>query len=274
METRVKIDEKQLRKVFSDLQEEGYTMREISDEIGTNFRNALYKGSSLSDESFKKLRRLYGESIPHQRGNYIDGEGFKEKLELNHSIELAELIGLILGDGHLRKECKEAENRHISNHYLDICLGKEEKEIIKNTKELLEKCLKKEPTRKDFSNSEAVSLRVYGKEIVKSLEATGLECGDKIKNQVGVPKWIKNNKKFEKGCLRGLIDSDGSVYKREDGYRVVYFKNHSEPLLEDFKSLSSDLGFKPSSAGPKAVQIASQDEVKDFLERVQPRKRP
>lgn len=51
-------------------------------------------------------------------------------------------------------------------------------------------------------------------------------------------------------------------------------ETHSEPLLEDFKSLSSDLGFNPSSAGPKAVQIASQNEVRNFLEEVQPMKRP
>lgn len=272
VETRIKVDEDDLKNVFSCLQEKGFTIREISDNIGTNFRNALYKGSSLSLESFRRLKDLYGDSIPHKRGTYIDGEGFKQVTEPDKSVELAELTGLILGDGHLRRESRKTRERHVSNHYLDICLAEEETEIIEVTEDLIKSCLGKEPTIKRSIKSNAVSIRVHGKEIVEALESTGLESGDKIKNQVGVPEWIKEEERFEKACLRGLIDSDGSIYDREDGYTVVYFKNRSDILLEDFKMLSSDLEFKVSSAGSEAVQIASQEHVNDFLNEVSPRK--
>lgn len=270
MDSRIVVEEDELRRVFSSLQEEGFTIREISDNINTNFRNALYKGSSLSEESFRELQNLYGKDIEHERQNYIDGEGFKKKLKPGQGPKLAELIGLILGDGHLRKESKNSGERSISNHYIDICLGKKEKEIIRNTEGLLKHCLGKEVKKRELNDSEAVSLRVHGVEIVEGLESVGIEPGDKVENQVGVPNWIKEEDQFKKACLKGLIDSDGSIYNREDGYKVVYFKNHSKPLLKDFKALCKDLDIKVSSAGPRAVQIASQSDVEKFLTEIRP----
>jgi len=35
-----------------------------------------------------------------------------------------------------------------------------------------------------------------GRNLVKNLESFGLKKGNKIKNQVDIPKWILKNKKF------------------------------------------------------------------------------
>lgn len=76
-------------------------------------------------------------------------------------------------------------------------------------------------------------------------------------------------------CLRGLVDTDGSVYRRsEDGYNIVYFKNRSLPLLEDFRELCDSIGVTTSGAGEYAVQVASQEEVERFLSKIDPIKSP
>jgi len=117
-----------------------------------------------------------------------------------------------------------------------------------------------------------VFIRLYSKEVVNSLKKAGLRSGDKTENQVSVPPWIFEQEEFVVPCLRGLVDTDGSIYERKSGDIVVNFKNKSKPLLKDFKQLCSILNIETSSAGEDAVQIASQEDVQKFISRVEPLK--
>ncbi|WEL23807.1 LAGLIDADG family homing endonuclease [Candidatus Nanohalovita haloferacivicina] len=99
----------------------------------------------------------------------------------------------------------------------------------------------------------------------------GLVPGNKVKHQVGVPEWVKNSKALSNSCLRGLTNTDGSIYLRsEDGYKVVHFKNRSRPLLDDFLEMCSNIGVRGSKAGKYGVRVAAQEEVKRFIEEVDP----
>jgi len=74
-----------------------------------------------------------------------------------------------------------------------------------------------------------------------------------------------------KACLRGLLDTDGTVFRQSiDDRLIIQFKNHSKPLLEDFEYMCSELEIKTSSGGNKVVQVARQSEVQKFLDRVNP----
>jgi len=66
----------------------------------------------------------------------------------------------------------------------------------------------------------------------------GLKTGNKVKQQVDVPGWIKNNKKFQIACVRGLMDTDGSIfihkYKvkgKAYQYKKMAFTSRSKPLV-------------------------------------------
>ena len=46
--------------------------------------------------------------------------------------------------------------------------------------------------------------------------------GPKYLQNVSVPEWIKTKKEYYTSCLRGLIETDGSIYS-DRGYKMVNF---------------------------------------------------
>jgi DNA-binding transcriptional regulator WhiA len=95
--------------------------------------------------------------------------------------------------------------------------------------------------------------------------------GSKFEQQAMVPDWIKEDKEFAKHCLRGLLQTDGSIYK-DRGYLMVNFTNNTLPLVNDAKYMMEELGFYPKlykakqkSTHPKyTVRLAKS--VGDFIE--------
>lgn len=57
--------------------------------------------------------------------------------------------------------------------------------------------------------------------------------GSKIRQGARVPDWILSNRAFSIECLRGLIETDGTVYV-DGGYPMVMFTTASLGLAEDF----------------------------------------
>lgn len=75
--------------------------------------------------------------------------------------------------------------------------------------------------------------------LVKYLASKGLSLGNKVHLQVGVPNWILSKQDYIKGCIRGLIDTDGSFilhkYKIKEKmytYPKISFSNKSEPYIK------------------------------------------
>jgi DNA-binding transcriptional regulator WhiA len=66
--------------------------------------------------------------------------------------------------------------------------------------------------------------------------------GTKYDQQTHVPKWVFRKASATKACLRGLILSDGSIYK-DRGYTMVNFCSNIEPLAQDVLLLAQKLGF-------------------------------
>ena len=99
MEKRVKVDKHALARVQSDLKDKGYTIDEINSKIGYNFRNFRYKGHSMPIEPFQNLRELAGGNLKGSEIQYIDGKGESKNLNIEKSCTVAELTGIMLGDG-------------------------------------------------------------------------------------------------------------------------------------------------------------------------------
>lgn len=271
MDTRVSVEEAKLKEVYEDLKARGLSISQISEKIGSDFRNHLYKDTSLTKSSFNKLESLYGDDIPSKQIKYIDGQGEVEPLVLKKTELLAEFVGMILGDGHIDKHSYSRGDRHISSHYLCITLSFDESEIIDRAKFLARECLGETFNEEKLNHAEAVNLKVHGKVIVRALEEIGLVAGNKVEKQVGVPEWVMKDTDFQKKCLKGLFDTDGSFYKRsEDGYKIAYFKNKSENLLNGFVEICDNLDIKTSRAGDHAIQVAAQNDVRKFVKEIGP----
>lgn len=68
--------------------------------------------------------------------------------------------------------------------------------------------------------------------------------GSKYRQKVSVPLWIRRNKEFSLLCLKGLIETDGSIYQ-DRGYKMVNFVTTIPRLAHDVIKMLTCLGFEP-----------------------------
>jgi len=202
----------------------------------------------------------------------------RNSIELEESEKLAELIGIILGDGQIPEDL----------YSIKITLdGKEQIEYIQYVKTLMENLLNKTPKIHPRKDSNATYLVVYGKDVVGGLVKKGLVPGNKVRNQVGTPLWIKKRKEYQIGILKGLVDTDGSIFVKKAQKSIrIGFQNHSQPLVKDFKEMCESLDIKTGEVtkyirvDPKRkknikqydVLIAGKSEVSKFIDLVKPEK--
>jgi len=68
------------------------------------------------------------------------------------------------------------------------------------------------------SGTNVVRILLSRVELVRHLHNLGLKIGNKVKQLLDIPDWIKVNPEYSKVCLRGLIDTDGCVFRHN--YKV------------------------------------------------------
>lgn len=67
--------------------------------------------------------------------------------------------------------------------------------------------------------------------------------GSKIAQKVSVPIWIKKDIIYTKECLRGLFQTDGSLYK-DRGYQMANFTSANETLAQNVVDMLKQIGFE------------------------------
>ncbi|MFA5437394.1 MAG: LAGLIDADG family homing endonuclease [Candidatus Omnitrophota bacterium] len=169
--------------------------------------------------------------------------------------DLAELIGIVLGDGNL--------NKHPRTENLRITCNSKDTGYAKHIQSVIKKVLRKSPSIRKRRKENAVSIDLYQCKISQRLN---LPCGDKIRNNVGIPRWILKKKKYAINCLKGLFETDGCFHEDKNNYtRVIEFKNYCRKLREDVYDSLRGLGFNPQ-LGQNYVRLAKKGEVYRFKE--------
>lgn len=192
----------------------------------------------------EKLEDNWGRS---KGGKNSPGSIVNIKIPL-HNEMLAELIGAILGDGNIScykrgssigvYQVKVAGDYNLDKDYHVNYL----KKIIAELFDI--KC-----TEILVPQGGARYLLASSKKLLDFLLLQGLKAGDKIKNQSTIPNWIFENKSYLKACVRGLIDTDGSIFRmstKDPNLLRIGFTNHNFTLLNDARKAFSQLGFHPS----------------------------
>lgn len=179
------------------------------------------------------------------------------------SNELAELVGIILGDG------------GITDWQLKISLNKEtEPEYVEYVAGLIVFLFKELPKRYYFGGrgQKVCVLCINGVRLIEFLEQIGLKIGNKIVLQVGVPRWVLENRNYSIACLRGLVDTDGCVYSHKHatkGFSCFNYgltlTNHSKPLLNFAHAILLKEGFTPKIK-EHSVYLYRQEEVKKYFD--------
>ncbi len=210
------------------------------------------KGGLVSQENRRKSPEKYralGCNVP------------KTFLISKKSKILAELFGIILGDGSITDtQVKITLNRFTDKEYAFFVAN------------LVELSFGEEPSK--YNRKSVIDLCVSGVELVKCLEKMGLKKGNKVVNQVEIPKWIMNNKEYSRACLRGLFDTDGGIYIHKHGNEKSRwnnlgwcFTNYSLPLMVDVKEILMFNGIRPRG-NDKRIFLYSISEIRKFMETI------
>jgi len=178
------------------------------------------------------------------------------------SQKLAEFIGIVLGDGGVTKY----QITITLHHKDDKNYGKFVVNLIKDLFNLpVGKC-----HRKKFS---VINYSISRKNLVNfCVKNLGLKIGNKIRHQIDIPKWIKRSNKFSVACVRGLIDTDGSIfihkYKINNTwykYKKISFVSLSKPLIQSVFKILKRNGIKSRICQDKDIRIDSVKDVKNYL---------
>jgi len=217
--------------------------------------------SKIPKENYQKLCSLV--KIKPFIKKYIEITNKTRKIKKPSKItsSLAELIGSLAGDGHISNINYEIA---ISGH---IKLDKEylHKNISKIFKDLFEVNVK----NKEHLATNNLRIVINSKELVEYLTTEFKLPIGKKKGRLHIPKQIKNTNKLLKNYIKGLFDTDGSVYLRRGNSLVVSIISRDPNFLEEIRSSLIKLGYDASVSG-KNLYIYKQDQIRRFFFDIQP----
>jgi hypothetical protein len=171
--------------------------------------------------------------------------------------ELAEDIGIMVGDGHIGKFIRPASK---TVDYVIACSGNAVSDLSYMLNHV--KKLKHNLFGLDFQ----VSFKGKDKtEIRLKINSKGLlEFYTKIirlplnkKENIGIPSIIWTDISFVKSCLRGIVDTDFSFDIKKNNYPVLKLKTASKRLVQDCKKAFKLVGLE-SSIKTGCVEIHSK----------------
>ena len=177
------------------------------------------------------------------------------------SKELAEFIGIAIGDG------------GISKYQIVITLHKiDDLEYSKFVNNLMKKLFGISPSIYYRPNYSVINITISRVELVKFFVKMGLRIGNKIQQGINIPKWIKNNNRYKIACLRGLIDTDGSIIihkYRSRGkyytYKKIGFTSRSPFLLKSVSEILNGLNIKHRFMKRYDIRIEAKEDVKNYF---------
>lgn len=210
--------------------------------------------NELSKELRVSLDKIKNISSGRTRFSSLFKERCQYRFFPKYSGELAELIGITLGDGNIYKfrRCQR----------LTISCNSSYADYTKHVSDLVGIVFKKEPSVLKRSKANCSDVRLYMQDIDKAL---GLPAGNKIKNSVEIPEWIFDKKPYLIKCLKGLFETDGHYgLSRKFYVEYMQFCNESGSLrFSVFRALKF-LGYSPQ-LGNNYVRLARKEEVRRFI---------
>lgn len=185
--------------------------------------------------------------------------GFKTLAKIRipaHSQELAELIGILMGDGHL------------GTYQLSVATSSET-DVAHATfiKTLLSTLFEVHVSISSREQAHVLVILLSSKAVCEFLERAGMPKGNKLTHGLMPPRWIIDNEDFCTAFLRGLVDTDGCVY--QDRHTVkgktysstcIAFTSASPSLLSFFESTLRGRGYHPTRWG-RHIRLRRKEEV-------------
>lgn len=188
-----------------------------------------------------------------------------------YSNELAELIGILAGDGGINNDFQIVItlNRQYEQLYAQFIKG------------LIEGLFSISPTiyyYRTLRKENAIGVIISSVSVVEFLKHHKFEHRNKVLNQIDIPEWIKEHIEFSKNCLRGLVDTDGGIFHHRHSIKPkgksylnigLVFSNKSAHLLNFVKNTLFALGFHPKvNSNKDNILIYKEGEVFRYAQEV------
>ena len=170
--------------------------------------------------------------------------------KLRKNTDLAELLGVVYGDGNIEKFPRTER--------LVIAANSKNTGFVRRYASLVERIFNKEPRLVESKIANCTRISIYEKYISKRL---GIPSGNKSQLTVRVPSWIRRRREYLIAFLRGLYEAEGSlcVHRPTSTYKLL-FSNKNKSLLNLVFDGLIMLGFHPHRGG-YMVQLSRREEV-------------
>ena len=231
----------------------------------------VYKRLDKNNEYEKHIIEIKKENWGQIKAG-LNSKGSLKEIKIPEKCEeLAELVGIILGDGNIFSYKK---GKKIGVYSVRIAgdYKKDRDYHINYIKPLCTELFNLNVKIQNFPKNNERFVSLYSKELVEYLNDLGLKSGNKIKNKNTIPKWIFENPNFLKACIRGLIDTDGSIFrmsKKDPNLIRINFKNFNQELLKDTRNGFIRLGFHLSKIIRNNVfYLSRKDEIARYINEI------
>ena len=221
------------------------------------FFNYLAGRYDLPKNIFLELEKIANIKIKNylevEKERYIEKEILKPKLDSS----LAEILGILNGDG------------HISPINYEICVVGSilEDDYLNYIQDLFEKTLKLKFTV--LQEETKYKLRTYSKNMVEFLvEEYGLPTGNKM-GKLKIPIKILKSKKLLVSYLRGLFDTDGTFYLRRKTDPVLEISSADYIFLKQVKDALITIRFNARISNTH-ISIYNKNHINQFFKIIKP----
>jgi hypothetical protein len=178
-----------------------------------------------------------------------------------YSRHLAEFVGICLGDGYVSK--------YQTAITLNISADKDYISYVVSITQLLFPNIKISLINKQKEN--CIDIRLNSSIVANFFRDMGIIPKNKI-----VPTWILSSIEYKKFCVRGLVDTEGSISQKEywskaKGKRVYYqlnFRNYDKGIMQFVRDTLCELHLKPTMTLKKSLYLSNPRDIKIFQEEI------
>jgi hypothetical protein len=183
----------------------------------------------------------------------------------SRSKELAEFVGIMLGDG------------GITPYQVTITIDSEnDREYIHYIVWLAESLFRVPASASPRRSCRATDIKISRTALVRFCNIfLGLPIGNKLKQGLNIPSWIMENAEYQKACIRGLIDTDGCIFFEQHvingkvyRYPRLNLRSASPALLLSVQKIFHNFGLSGIMRSDRSLQLESKKDIAAYFEQV------
>lgn len=182
----------------------------------------------------------------------------------SQSTKLAELLGIIFGDGGIN-------NKWQVIIFLNSILDKDYSIYVA---QLFKDLFAINCATRKRPNQNTLIIACSSTTIVDYLVKKGAARGNKLEQNLDIPSWIVKNNNYFKYFIRGLVDTDGCIYLHKHFTKQKYyvniglcFTNFSTKIITHVDEFLKQNGIKSHIADKgRRIYLYSQKSVKSYLD--------